>query len=439
MRHFLQIIAITLSLLHTHPGLALDTRSHRQLVVSLVDSWADFHATLYRFELADGKWLRVGDGVPAVVGKGGVAWDGTKAGRAPGWPVKKEGDSRAPAGIFPLSGAMGLPPYSSARTSLPFRAITPGTHCVDDPTSRYYNRIVTEKELPAPAAELWRSSERMWELPDLYRLLLVVDYNTANPLPGNGSCIFIHVWGDRERGTAGCTAMAESDLAEMAAWLKPEARPALVQLPVEAYRQVWRGWQLPSPELMNLKREKERQSLVDVGAIAPEVIVEMRYARPDNFTGQSVYTCGRCFLRRETVAKVVKAARLLRDKGLTLKLWDCYRPLSVQKLFWAIVPDPRFVADPKKGSRHNRGNAVDVTLADNAGHNLEMPTGFDDFSPRASQRATDLPAKALANRRLLAETMRAAGFSPLDSEWWHYDDAGADGELLDVSFDELCR
>jgi D-alanyl-D-alanine dipeptidase len=97
------------------------------------------------------------------------------------------------------------------------------------------------------------------------------------------------------------------------------------------------------------------------------------------------------------------------------------------------------VADPKKGSRHNRGNAVDVTLVNAEGRELEMPTDYDDFSPRASHGETRLPAKELGHRRILAETMQKAGFRPLATEWWHYDDADSGGDILDVSFGELCR
>ena len=110
-----------------------------------------------------------------------------------------------------------------------------------------------------------------------------------------------------------------------------------------------------------------------------------------------------------------------------------------QRLFWALVPDPRFVADPKTGSRHNRGNAVDVTLVDAKGRELDMPTGFDDFSPRAGHGETRLPARVIENRRLLAETMEKTGFRRLQSEWWHYDDNDGNGDILDVPFDELCR
>jgi D-alanyl-D-alanine dipeptidase len=179
--------------------------------------------------------------------------------------------------------------------------------------------------------------------------------------------------------------------------------------------------------------------LVEVVSVAPGVQVEMRYARGDNFTGRVVYDCGRCFLRRGTAEKVATAQRLLAGQGLSLKMWDCYRPLSVQRLFWSLVPDPRYVADPGTGSRHNRGTAVDVTLVDADGRELSMPTKFDDFSPRASHAATDLPPEAVGNRQLLADTMTTAGFRPLADEWWHYDDPDGGGELLDVPFNELCR
>ena len=179
--------------------------------------------------------------------------------------------------------------------------------------------------------------------------------------------------------------------------------------------------------------------LVEVTTVAPDVKVDMRYATADNFTGHVVYDCGRCFLRRGTAEKVAKAQRLLAAKGLSLKMWDCYRPLAVQKRFWSLVPDPRYVADPRTGSRHNRGNAVDVTIVDSDGNELPMPTRFDDFSLRAAHTATDLPPDAVRNRQLLADTMTAAGFRLLADEWWHYDDPDGGGELLDVPFGELCR
>ena len=438
MRYGLNIVMVLISLVTAPPCFSQDASTHRQLLISLTGSWDDSRATVYRIEQEEGRWIRVGSGMPGMVGERGLAWDPRSSDRDRSGPVKREGDLRAPAGIFRLLVAMGFAQLPPAGVMLPYRAIEEGVHCVDDRDSPYYNRIVSEQGLPRPAAELWRSSERMWQLPDLYRLLLVVDFNGGTPVPGNGSCIFMHVWHGPGLATTGCTAMAEVDLAETVKWLMPGADPALVQLPREVYRQVWREWRLPAPELLEDGVGQAGAPLVDIRSVAPGVVVEMRYARPDNFMGKTVYSCGRCFLRPGTAAKVAKVAEDLGKKKLLLKLWDCYRPLSVQKLFWALVPDPRYVADPRTGSRHNRGTAVDVTLADAEGRELAMPTGFDDFSLRAGHGETDLPADVLVNRRLLAETMRKAGFRPLQSEWWHYDDCEGGSELLDVTFDELC-
>ena len=439
MSRFLTPFFLLLWLLVPETGYPQDAVLPRQLVIAITDSWRDFRATLYRFEQTGESWQRVGTGVPAVVGSSGLAWDPAVPDRDPDQPVKKEGDGKAPAGVFPLSHAMGFSPLSPAGAALPYRSIGEGTHCVDDRSSRYYNRIVAESELSGEAEVPWRSSERMWEMPGIYRLLVVVDYNVHQPRPGDGSCIFMHIWRSAAEATAGCTALAENDLAEIVKWLKPEAKPALVQLPREVYARVWRQWRLPPPLLLEESGGGGNDVLVDVRSVAPEVVVEMRYAGRDNFTGKAIYDCGRCFLRPETARKVARAERELLKMGLSLKLWDCYRPLSAQKLLWSLVPDPRFVADPRKGSRHNRGNAVDVTLVNTAGRELEMPTKFDDFSPRAAHGEMRLPAHVLGNRRLLAETMQKAGFRALPTEWWHYDDIDSGGDLLDVSFGELCR
>ena len=439
MRRVLSLVVLIFWFSAATPAFPLDATSHRQLIVSVTDSWNDSTATILRFEYRDRQWGRVGKRVPAVVGERGLAWDPAVPGRDPRDPEKKEGDLKAPAGIFPLSLVMGFAPAPPSGVTFPYRAIETGTHCVDDSGSRYYNRIVSEKELPAPVAKLWKSSERMWRITDLYRLLVVVDYNVHDPRPGGGSCIFMHIRRGTGSPTSGCTALAENDLTELVRWLRPEAAPALVQLPLNVYRQVWREWRLPAPELLDRSEEQVTRPLVDVRSLAPKVAVDMRYATKENFVGSALYDCGRCFLLRPTAEKVANAERDLRKKGLSLKLWDCYRPLSVQKLFWSRVPDPRYVADPRTGSRHNRGSAVDVTLVDDAGREVEMPTQFDDFSPRAAHSATDVTKKAKENRRILMEAMEKAGFRPLASEWWHYDDPAAEGGLLDVPFAELCR
>jgi|WetSurMetagenome_2_1015567.scaffolds.fasta_scaffold80796_2 zinc D-Ala-D-Ala dipeptidase len=435
----LTLLFLVFSLLAPETCYPRDASGHGQIIVSITDSWDDFRATIFLFERKGQTWQRRGEGVPALVGRLGLGWDPAVLDRTHGEPVKREGDLKAPAGIFPIPLAMGFPPLGPDGVTLPYRVIGEGTHCVDDSSSPYYNRIVDGNGIPAAEGKPWNSSERMWELAEIYRLLLVVGYNTEKPIPGDGSCIFMHLRRPSGEPTYGCTALAEKDLAAIMKWLKPEQRPALVQLPRAAYGRVWREWRLPPDALIQEEGGKKRIPLVDVRSMVPEVEVEMRYARSDNFTGQKIYDCGRCFLRPETSAKVAKAQQELRKLGLGLKMWDCYRPLSAQKLFWALVPDPAFVADPKTGSRHNRGNAVDVTLVDSKGRELEMPTGFDDFSPRASHNETQLPAAAVENRRLLAETMEKAGFQRLPSEWWHYDDGEGSGAILHVTFGELCR
>ncbi|MCB4756550.1 MAG: D-alanyl-D-alanine dipeptidase, partial [Elusimicrobia bacterium] len=180
------------------------------------------------------------------------------------------------------------------------------------------------------------------------------------------------------------------------------------------------------------------ERLVNIKDLSPAIPVDLRYATRHNFTGEKLYPSGDCYLC-ETVAKRLAAAQNnLEAEGLRLKVWDCYRPLSIQKKLWEKVSDDNFVANPKTGSRHNRGASVDVTLVDRRGRELPMPTGFDDFSPRSHRRYSNLPANTLANRLKLESAMRAAGFLPLETEWWHYDDPGwAQLPLRDESFETL--
>jgi zinc D-Ala-D-Ala dipeptidase len=159
---------------------------------------------------------------------------------------------------------------------------------------------------------------------------------------------------------------------------------------------------------------------VDLARVAPAIRLDLRYATRDNFTHEVVYPVARCLLRREVATRLARVQASLAQRNLGLKVWDCYRPLSVQKRFFALVPDPRYVADPKKGSRHNRGAAVDLTLVDANGVELDMGTGFDDFSPRA-HRDADVGPETLARRKLLESAMAAEGFVGMPTEWWHFD------------------
>ena len=166
---------------------------------------------------------------------------------------------------------------------------------------------------------------------------------------------------------------------------------------------------------------KSQEPLVLVSDLDSTIVIDLKYATSKNFVGEVLYDTSLCYLRKSVAQRLVRVQKALRRRGLGLKIWDGYRPLSVQKRMWELVPDPRYVADPRKGSRHNRGAAVDVTLVDSLGNELPMPTGFDDFTPRAHRDYMNLPPQVIHNRRLLEEAMRREGFIPLPTEWWHFD------------------
>lgn len=161
--------------------------------------------------------------------------------------------------------------------------------------------------------------------------------------------------------------------------------------------------------------------LVDIHTIAPTIQLDLRYATVNNFTNQKLYTQARCLLRPEAAAQLAKVQLDLEAKGLGLKVFDCYRPLSVQKRMWEIVPNPDYVANPQQGSRHNRGSAVDLTLVDRKGTELPMPSNFDEFSPKSHIDYSGGSLEARQNRNLLQQVMKKHGFIPLETEWWHFD------------------
>ncbi len=164
---------------------------------------------------------------------------------------------------------------------------------------------------------------------------------------------------------------------------------------------------------------------VDVKAHIPTVLVELPYATENNFFKKRFYKSNRCLLRRSVAERLAKVQAELSAQGLGIKVWDGYRPRSVQYEFWKVLPDPRYVGDPKQGSRHNRGAAVDLTFVDLAtGKELEMPTGYDDFSPKAAADFKLASPTAMKNRTVLQQVMTRHGFEIFPSEWWHFDASG---------------
>lgn len=171
-------------------------------------------------------------------------------------------------------------------------------------------------------------------------------------------------------------------------------------------------------------------TFVDLKNYSRDFVYDMKYATDDNFLKAKVYDCAECYLRLKTAEALIAANADFIARGYRIKIFDCYRPLDIQKRMWEIVPNPSYVANPKTGSIHNRGGAVDITLVDKNGQALDMGTDFDHFGPESASGYKKLPRKVRANRRLLADVMSKYGFSVLKSEWWHFNYTGASSEKL---------
>lgn len=165
----------------------------------------------------------------------------------------------------------------------------------------------------------------------------------------------------------------------------------------------------------------QQSDFVRLKDLSPDFVYELKYATPDNFLKQAVYDCGECYLRKSTAEALVKANEAFKQLGYRIKLFDCYRPLSVQKKMWKILPGTHYVANPAKGSKHNRGAAVDLTLVDAQGKELNMGTPFDFFGKEAHHTYTEHSKEVLENRKLLKETLDKFNFKSIYSEWWHYE------------------
>ncbi|GJQ62458.1 MAG: D-alanyl-D-alanine dipeptidase [Melioribacteraceae bacterium] len=163
-------------------------------------------------------------------------------------------------------------------------------------------------------------------------------------------------------------------------------------------------------------------SIVYLGDIDSTILTDVKYATSDNFTGKVLYPTAKVYTRKIVGEALASVNEYLKSNyGYTLKVFDAFRPLSVQKQMWEIFPDPNYVADPKTGSRHNRGAAVDLTIVDENGNELDMGTPYDDFTEKAHFAYPDLTDEQRKNRDILNEAMSKYGFTVLKSEWWHFD------------------
>ena len=167
--------------------------------------------------------------------------------------------------------------------------------------------------------------------------------------------------------------------------------------------------------------EPMTSELVDIQLFIPNIQIDLKYATTDNFTGQIVYNFQCCLLLKEAAVKLREVQAELETIGLGLKVWDGFRPVAAQWKFWELVPDERYVSDPRKGGRHTRGTAVDLTLITKDGQELLMPSDFDDFSEKAHQDYLEASDEAIRNREFLRNIMERNGFIGLTTEWWHFD------------------
>lgn len=167
--------------------------------------------------------------------------------------------------------------------------------------------------------------------------------------------------------------------------------------------------------------EKFQEPLVDLEALSTEFSYDIRYATPNNFIGETLYDCPKCLLRPEVAEALLQANQFFCEKGYRIKIFDCYRPLSVQKKMWAKVPRATYVGNPYgNGSVHNRGAAVDITLETLDGCYVEMGSNFDHFGREAHIDNYNFSKEILANRKLLFEGMQKFGFNTIRTEWWHF-------------------
>jgi len=183
--------------------------------------------------------------------------------------------------------------------------------------------------------------------------------------------------------------------------------------------------------------------LIELTELSNTIKLDIRYATANNFVGRPVYAEARAFLQRPAAEALVRVHEKLREQGLGLVIFDGYRPWTITKLFWEVVPEDKrkFVADPAKGSKHNRGCAVDLSIYNlRSGKLIDMPSGFDEFTERASPNYTGGTEKERANRDLLRSLMEAEGFSVNPNEWWHFD--YKDWEkyaIYDISFADAAK
>lgn len=202
-----------------------------------------------------------------------------------------------------------------------------------------------------------------------------------------------------------------------------------------------------SDEDADIKNEKsdqnavlEKHGLVELIKLDDSFVIDIKYATEDNFAKKKIYTQSLCLINKNTAKKLIAANNEFKTLGYRIKVFDAYRPFSAQQVLWDAAEDKSYLANPRKGSKHNRGAAVDVTLVDGEGQELGMPSGYDEFSERAHLKFNKCDEELIKNRELLGKIMIKHGFKRISTEWWHFDDTDAlKYPLLDIAFEEFVQ
>ncbi|MCX5809333.1 MAG: L,D-transpeptidase family protein [Proteobacteria bacterium] len=241
---FAMVFSVVLSNSAKGASISNPLRKSRQIVIVQAKTWDSFEAVLSLHEKKGGEWQTVKQGIPVVLGKKGLGWgrsfDIDYKALDKMAPVKKEGDGKSPAGIFAIQQAFGFfekAPYIKA----PYIKLTNRIECVDDVESQHYNRIIDSAAVPFRD---WKTSEKMSAI-DVYKTGLVIEHNAKPVVKGCGSCIFLHIREAPDKGTSGCTAMAEDNLLFLLQWLDPAKNPLLLQFTVDIYSRIREGLSLP--------------------------------------------------------------------------------------------------------------------------------------------------------------------------------------------------
>lgn len=165
----------------------------------------------------------------------------------------------------------------------------------------------------------------------------------------------------------------------------------------------------------------QEAELVDLTTLFPHLEIDLKYATADNITGYAIYREARCLLHPDAAKALARSVAVARLAGLSLRVYDAYRPQLAQQHLWLACPDPQYVVAVSLGSNHSRGTAIDVTLRDEAGRLLDMGSGFDEMHARSHLWHPNVPATAQRNRLMLNAIMQAGGFVGINSEWWHFE------------------